>query len=83
MPHTSVRLTSATRDALNELARERGLTADEAVALGIKALRDAEWRRRAAQEALEMAHDAAYQEVVRDTLAYFGDDRDDTGGTAA
>jgi hypothetical protein len=71
---TSIRLSSATRDALNALARERGLTADETVALGIKALREAEWRRRAEQEALEMAHDAAYQEVVRETQQYFGDD---------
>ena len=65
---------ASTRDALNELARERGLTADETVALGIKAWREAEWRRRAEQEALELAHDVAYREVVRETQRYFGDD---------
>jgi hypothetical protein len=71
---TTVRLSGATRDALNDLARERGVTADEAVALGIKAIRDAEWRRKAEQEALEMSHDAGYRKVVEDTLAYFGDE---------
>jgi hypothetical protein len=74
MGHTTIRLSSETRDAINRLAQERGVSADRAVALGIQALRDEEWRRQAEREALEMAQDAADRAVVAETLAFFGDD---------
>ena len=74
MAQTTVRLSDSTRDALNHLARERGVSADRAVALAIQALRDEEWRRQAEREALEMAHDPADRATVAETLAFFGDE---------
>lgn len=54
---TSVRLSVHTRDELNKIATERGVTADRAVAEGIKAIRDAEWRKQAEREMLEASQD--------------------------
>jgi antitoxin component of RelBE/YafQ-DinJ toxin-antitoxin module len=71
---TTVRISQETRDQLNAVARERGLTADEAVALGIQAIRDQQWRRQAEREALEMARDQADQAEVAATLRYLGDE---------
>jgi predicted transcriptional regulator len=70
---TTIRLSSHTRDELNRLAQERGLSADQAVATAIKALRDEEWRRRAEREALAMACDPADRAEVAKTLRYLGD----------
>jgi predicted transcriptional regulator len=71
---TTIRLSSHTRDELNRLAQDRGLSADQAVATAIKALRDEEWRRQAEREALAMARDPADRAEVAETLRYLGDD---------
>jgi len=68
---TTVRVSAATRDEIASLAQERGLTADDVVSLGVKALREQEWRRAAEQEALALAHDAGYQELVAETQRLF------------
>jgi hypothetical protein len=70
----TVRLSGQTRDELNRLAAERGLSADQAVAVAIKALRDEDWRRQAEREALVMARDPADRAEVAATLRYLGDD---------
>ncbi len=53
------------------LAQERGLTADDVVSLGLRALREQEWRRAAEREALALAHDTGYQELVAETQRFF------------
>jgi predicted transcriptional regulator len=58
---TTVRLSVATRDEVNRLADERGVTADRAIADAIKAVRDEEWRRQAERELLEAHRDPAYR----------------------
>jgi predicted DNA-binding protein len=71
---TTIRLSGHTRDELNRLAQERGISADQAVATAIKALRDEDWRRQAEREALAMARDPADRAEVSETLRYLGDD---------
>ena len=69
---TSMRLSVHTRDAVNKLAAERGVTADRAVAEAIQAVRDEEWRRQAEREALEMAGDPLDRAEVAAALRDLG-----------
>ena len=69
---TSVRLSIHTRDELNKLAAERGITADRAIAEAIQALRDEEWRRQAEREMLEAARDPLDRAEVAAALRDLG-----------
>ncbi len=69
---TSMRVSTHTRDEVNKLAAERGITADRAVAEAIQALRDEEWRRQAEREALEMANDPLDRAEVAAALRDLG-----------
>src|SRR4051812_10155351 len=72
---TTVRLSIHTRDALNKLAAERGITADRAIVEAIQAVRDEEWRRRAEREMLEAAKDPLYRaEIAAAIRDLTGDD---------
>lgn len=72
--YTSVRLSHGTRDSLNDLARELGVTADRAIAAGIQAIRDERWRRQAEEHALRIARDPADRAEVAAALHDLGDD---------
>jgi predicted DNA-binding protein len=69
---TSVRLSVHTRDELNKLAAERGITADRAIAEAIQAVRDEEWRRQAEREMLEAARDPLDRAEVAAALRDLG-----------
>lgn len=69
-----MRVSTHTRDEVNKLAAERGVTADRAVAEAIQAVRNEEWRRQAEREALEMSHDPAYRAELAAALHDLGDD---------
>ena len=71
---TSVRLSQHTRDAVNKLAAERGLTADRAIAVAIAAVREEEWRRQAEQEVREMAADPVDRALVAETMRFLDDE---------
>jgi len=71
---TSVRLSQHTRDAVNLLAAERGLTADRAIAVAIASVREEEWRRQAEQEVREMANDPVDRALVADTMRFLDDE---------
>ena len=72
---TTVRLSVHTRDELNKLAAERGITADRAIAEAIQSLRDEEWRRQAEWEILEAAKDPLYRaEIAAAIRDLTGDD---------
>jgi predicted transcriptional regulator len=71
---TSVRLSQHTRDAVNMLATERGLTADRAIAVAVASLREEEWRRQAEQEARDMANDPIDRALVADTMRFMDDE---------
>jgi hypothetical protein len=67
-----MRISTHTRDEVNRLAAERGVTADRAVAEAIQALRDEEWRRQAERETLEMAQDPLDRAEVAAALRDLG-----------
>lgn len=69
-----MRLSTHTRDELNKLATERGVTADRAIAEAIQAVREIEWRRQADREALEMSRDPAYRAELAAAMRDLGDD---------
>jgi hypothetical protein len=71
---TSVRVSASTRDALNKLAAERGLTADRAIAEAIAAVREEEWRRQAEEESRQLSNDPAYKAELTELARFFGDD---------
>jgi hypothetical protein len=71
---TSVRLSQHTRDAVNKLAAEQGLTADRAIAVAIASLREEEWRRQAEREVQEMANDPVDRALVAETMRFLDDE---------
>jgi predicted DNA-binding protein len=71
---TSVRVSVQTRDELNKLAAERGITADRALAEAIAAVREEEWRRHAEEESRRLSHDPTYKAELADLARFFGDD---------
>jgi predicted transcriptional regulator len=73
---TSVRLSRQTRDAVNRLARQRGVTADRAIADAIATTRWEADRRRAELETREWAQDPAYREEIAAALHDLGEDEE-------
>jgi hypothetical protein len=71
---TSVRLSQHTRDAVNKLAAEQGLTADRAIAVAVAAFREEEWRRQAEREMREMANDPVDRALVAETMRFLDDE---------
>jgi predicted transcriptional regulator len=71
---TSVRLSQRTRDAVNKLAAEQGLTADRAIAVAVASFREEEWRRQAEQEMREMANDPVDRALVAETMRFLDDE---------
>jgi hypothetical protein len=68
---TTVRVSVRTRDELNKLATERGISADRALLEAIAALRADQWRREAEEQSRQLADDPTYAAELADLARYF------------